>query len=204
MIFTWIRGRWGEDGTLVTRSHLSARAGCFRFFIASALLGTGKIRSWRELCCNSLDASRVIFCRLSNTQDTKDISWYLVGSGEKERKERKEMNSCETFIEFYSYNDSSCRFIIILSIFVKKRKKAKSVFEKSFEDQVVARKWQAEAIVASRLTEFSPENTPSKSRVRSQKKKKPPFEICPWGVVTYASRRLITMGFSAWGEGERE
>lgn len=82
------------------------------------------------------------------------------------------MNSCETFIEFYSYNDSSRPFIIILSIFVKKRKKAKSVFEKSFEDQVVARKWQAEAIVASRLTEFSPENTPSKSRVRSQKKKK--------------------------------
>lgn len=22
--------------------------------------------------------------------------------------------------------------------------------------------------------------------------------MCPWGVVTYASRQLITMGFSAW------
>lgn len=44
------------------------------------------------------------------------------------------------------------------------------MFEKSFEDQddqVVVRKWQTGAIVVSRLTEFSPENTPSKSRVRS-------------------------------------
>lgn len=28
--------------------------------------------------------------------------------------------------------------------------------------------------------------------------KKPPFEIYPWGVVTYASRQLMTMGFSTW------
>ena len=127
MIFTWIRGRWGEDGTLVTRSHLSARAGCFRFFIASALHGTGKIRSWRELCCNSLDASRVIFCRLSKTQDTKDISWYLVGSGEKER-ERKEkkwirVEPLSNFIRIIIPR------VVSLSLFVwllKKKKKKKS------------------------------------------------------------------------------
>lgn len=57
--------------------------------------------------------------------------------------------------------------------FVKKKRKSK------FDDQVVARKWQAEAIVASRLTEFSPENTPSKSRVRSQKEKNHPSRYVP-------------------------
>lgn len=49
---------------------------------------------------------------------------------------------------------------------------------------------------ALRLTEFTPVNTPSKSRVRSRKK--PPFETCPRGVVTYARARLRMMGFSAW------
>lgn len=44
---------------------------------------------------------------------------------ERERKKRKEMNSCGTFIEFYSYNNSSRRFVIILSISVKKKKKEK-------------------------------------------------------------------------------
>lgn len=59
--------------------------------------------------------------------------------------------------------------VVILSL----KKKSK------FDDQVVARKWQAEAIVASRLTEFSPENTPSKSRVCSQKEKNHPSRYVP-------------------------
>lgn len=74
------------------------------------------------------------------------------------------------------------------------------MLDNPWDDQVVVWKWQAEAIVvASRLTEFSPENTPSKSRVRRGARKKTTLrEMCPWGVVTYASRQLITMGFSAW------
>lgn len=76
------RGRWGEelDGTLVTRSHLSARAGCFRFLF--------KLPSaWSDLdamkLCNSLnDASRAIFTDLrrrdvQRTRPERDISgWW--------------------------------------------------------------------------------------------------------------------------------
>lgn len=79
--------------------------------------------------------------------------------GERERRN-------EIFIEFYLYNDSSYYFIILSDISLKKDK-AVSEKSKDQDDQVVVRKWQTGAIVVSRLTEFSPENTPSKSRVRS-------------------------------------
>lgn len=79
--------------------------------------------------------------------------------GERERRN-------EIFIEFYLYNDSSHYFIILSDISLKKDK-AVSEKSKDQDDQVVVRKWQTGAIVVSRLTEFSPENTPSKSRVRS-------------------------------------
>lgn len=66
----------------------------------------------------------------------------------------------------------TCIMILrIISLFLSdiSLKKDKAVSEKSKDqdDQVVVRKWQTGAIVVSRLTEFSPENTPSKSRVRS-------------------------------------
>lgn len=82
----------------------------------------------------------------------------------KREEERERRN--EIFIEFYLYNDSSYYFIILSDISLKKDK-AVSEKSKDQDDQVVVRKWQTGAIVVSRLTEFSPENTPSKSRVRS-------------------------------------